>query len=126
MGPAFAGTTARSAVVSLLPVPDHDHLHHLVVDIGVRHRRALDEQPVALEADEARLLTADPGLVPGRFYLGDDPAVLDPVAARIGDHAGERAGALLVGLRHRAVLGGDEREPAPVRGGDLAAARLFA
>ena len=39
---------------SLLPVPDHDHLHHPAAHIGVRHRRALDEQPVALEADEAR------------------------------------------------------------------------
>src|SRR5947208_8184578 len=66
----------------LLPVPDHDHLHHLVVDVGVRHRRALDEQPVALEADEARLLAADPGFVPGRFDLGDDLAIVDPIAAR--------------------------------------------
>src|SRR5215475_1103175 len=109
MGPAFAGTTARSAVVSLLPVPHHDHLHHLVVDVGVRHRRALDEQPVALEADKACLLAADPGLVPGGLDLGDDLAVLNTITARIGDHAGERAGALLVGLRYRPVLRRDER-----------------
>ncbi len=38
----------------------------------------------------------------------------------------QRAGALLVGLRHRAALGGDERKPAPVGGGDLAAARMLA
>src|SRR5690242_14654801 len=65
------------------PVPDHDHAHHPVVLVRVRHRRALDEQAVALEADEAGLLAADPGLVPGGFDLGDDLAALDPVAAGI-------------------------------------------
>ena len=38
----------------------------------------------------------------------------------------KRLRALLVGLRHRPSLGGDEREPAPVGGRDLAAARLLA
>src|SRR3954449_2246232 len=69
-----------------LPLPDHDDLHDLVVDVGVRHWRALDEQAVAFEADEPRLLAANPRFVPGGFDLGDDLAVLDPVAAGIGDH----------------------------------------
>src|SRR5580765_5707367 len=76
-----------------LPVPDHHHLHDLVVDVGMRHRRAFDEQAVALEADEAGPLAADPGLVPGGFDLRDHLAALDPVAAGVGDHRGERAGA---------------------------------
>src|SRR4029077_20094835 len=78
----------------LLPIPDHDHPHHLVVLVGMRHGRAFDEQPVALETDEAGLLAADPGLVPGGFHLGDDLAVLDAVAAGIGDHGAQRLRAL--------------------------------
>ena len=35
--------------LALLPLPHHDHPHRLVVDVRVRHRRALDVKPVALE-----------------------------------------------------------------------------
>jgi hypothetical protein len=78
------------------------------------------------KTDEARLLATNPGLVPGGFHLGDDLAVLDAVAAGIGDHGAQRLRALLVGLRHRPTLGGDEREPHPVGGGDLASLGVFA
>jgi hypothetical protein len=37
----------------------------------MRHRRAFDEQPVALEPDGPHLLAADPCLVPGGLDLGD-------------------------------------------------------
>src|SRR5437870_1140079 len=50
---------ARGRHELFLPVPDHDHLHDLVVDVGMRHRRAFDEQAVALETDETGLLAAD-------------------------------------------------------------------
>src|SRR5215470_9470614 len=92
----------------------------------MRHGRAFDEQAIALETDEARLLAADPGFVPGGLDLGDDLAVLDPVAAGIGNHRLERLRALLVGLRDRPALSGDEREPEAVGRGDLPALGMLA
>src|SRR6202011_3423623 len=93
-----ANSKEREAGLSsglLLPLPDHDHAHHFVVPVGVRHGRALDEQAISFEADEAGLLAADPSLVPCRLDLGDHLTVLDPVAAGIGDHGAERLRALL-------------------------------
>src|SRR5712671_3116138 len=92
----------------------------------MRHRRALDEEPVAFEADETSLFAADPGLVPGGFHLGDHLAVLDTVAARIGDHCAQRLCALFVVLRDWTVVAGYERQPTPIGGRDLPTARVFA
>src|SRR5262245_7125686 len=123
----------RSRVLELLrdpqlrfAVPDDDHSYHLAAHVGMRHGRALDEQAVALEADEAHLLAAHPGLVPGCLHLGDHFAAFDAIAARIGDHGAQRLGALLVALRHLAAVRGDESEPLALRGGDLAALGMLA
>src|SRR4051812_46050343 len=92
----------------------------------MRHGRAFDEEPVALEPDEAGLLAADPAFVPGGIDLGDHLAVRNPVAAGIGDHCAQRLGALFIGLGNGPALGGDEREPYPIRGRDLTAPRMLA
>src|SRR3954468_6671028 len=110
----------------LLAVPDHDHPHHPVVLVGMRHGWALDEEPVALEPDEAGLLAPDPAFVPGGIDLGDHLAVLNPVTAGIGDHGAQRLCAVFIGLRNDPALGGDEREPDPVSGRDLAAPGMLA
>ena len=72
------------------------------------------------------LLAADPAFVPGGIDLGDHLPVLDPVAAGIGDHGAQRLCALFIGLRNDPALGGNEREPDPVRGCYLAAPRMLA
>src|SRR5712692_5339131 len=41
-----------------------------------------------------------------QVHLGDHLAVLDPVAAGVGDHGAQRLRALLVGFRNRPPLGG--------------------
>src|SRR5579863_6438800 len=92
----------------------------------MRHRRALDIKFVAVEADIAHLLAADPGLVPGRFDLGDDLAAFNAIAAGIGDHGFECLGAIGIGLRNSAAIGGHQRQPATLRRGDLDALRMFA
>src|SRR5205085_11319475 len=53
-------------------------------------------------------------------------AALDPVASGIRDHGAQRLGALGVGLRHLAALGGDEREPAALGRRDLVAFWMLA
>src|ERR1700733_10679826 len=88
----------RPAGLIRLPLPHHDNAHRLVVDVRVRHRRALDEEPVAVETDGAHLLAADPGFVPGRLDLGDDLSALDAVATRISDHGFERRRPVRIGL----------------------------
>ena len=105
---------------------DDDHLHNLVVDIGMRHWRAFDEQAIAFETDGTDLLAADPRLVPRDLDPGDDFTAVDAIAARIRDHGAQRLGALGVGLRHLSAFGGDEREPVPVRRRDLVALRVLA
>ncbi len=92
----------------------------------MRHRRALDEQPVAFEADDPRLFATDPGFVPGSIDLGDDLAVLDAIVSGIGDHGLECRRALFVGFGNGAALGGDNRDPQSVRRCDLAASGMLA
>src|ERR1700689_969211 len=102
-----------------LPLPHHDDLHGLVGDVRMRHWRAFDVKSVAVEADVAHLLAADPALVPRRLDLGDDLAVFDPVAAGIGDQAGPRRRPIGVGLRNGPALAGHQRQPAALRRRDL-------
>src|SRR5579862_536276 len=115
-----------AASLALLSFPYHDDADRLVVDIRMRHGRALDVKAVALEADVTHLLAADPGLVPCRFDLGDDIAVLDAVAARVGNHRFERLRPIFVRPRQRTALAGHQRQPAALRGRNLNALRMFA
>src|SRR5580700_10265646 len=123
---ALSVSPDEAAMLDLLPLPHHDHPHRLVVDVGVRHRRALDVKPVALESDIAHLLAADPGFVPRRFDLGDDLAIVDAIAAGIGDHGFERLRAVRVGFRNCPALGCHQREPAAFRRRDLHTFRMLA
>src|ERR1700722_1574943 len=116
----------RLAELVLLALPHDDHPHRSVVDVGVRYRRALDVQPIAVEANIAYLLAADPGFVPCRFDFGDHLAILDAITAGIGDHGFERLRAIRVGFRDRPAFGGHQREPAAFGRCDLDAARMFA
>src|SRR5262249_31391054 len=84
------------------------------------------QEVVGLEADETRLLAADPGLVPGDLDLGDDLAVLDAVAARIGDHGLERLRALFIGLRNWPAFRSDDGNPAAFPRRNLIALRVLA
>src|ERR1700683_2667470 len=47
----------------LLPLPHHDHPHRLVVDVRVRHRRALDVEPGAPKTDICHLPPPHPRLL---------------------------------------------------------------
>src|SRR5262245_2228868 len=93
---AIRSTMGIDARCLLVALPGHDHAHDLAAHVRMRHRRALDVELVALEAQEAHLLAADPGLVPGDLDLGDHLVALDPVAAGIGDHGAQRLRAFLV------------------------------
>ena len=69
---------------------------------------------IALEA------TADPDLVACHFDLNDDVAV----RSGCGRSAGQRLGAVLIGLRYRPIVRDDHSYPTAFRCRDLIAARI--